>query len=341
MIVSTAIPRIGSDFNELDNAVWIVTAYVLAFDAFQPIYGKLADIFGRKVTLLFSIAIFLTGSLLCGIASNLIMLVIFRAFQGMGGSGVLALVLITVADVVPLRERGKYMGIINGVFGISSVLGPLIGIFFTDHISWKWAFFINLPIGAVTVIIIIFYLKTPTPEGSFMGKLKRIDFAGTILILSFATLLLLALNFGGVTYPWMSVPVIACIVASVLLIVVLAFVEFRRAVEPVIPARLFKSRNISATYVAQWFFGMTFNGVLIEMPLFLQVSTEQNGQYDQSIRWNHALSTLIHFFHHQKAVRGDSATVSGLRIILLEVGICSSGVLVGYLISRFNNYRIL
>ncbi|RUS20176.1 hypothetical protein BC937DRAFT_86214 [Endogone sp. FLAS-F59071] len=201
------------------------------------------------------------------------------------------------------------MGITNAVFAVSSVLGPLIGIFFTDKISWKWAFFINLPLGFIAVIIIIVYLKTPTPAGSLVQKLKRVDFPGTILIMSFATLFLLALNFGGITFPWTSAPVIVCLVIAVSLVVVLALVELKHAIEPVIPSHLFKIRTIAATYVVQWFFGMVFNAVVIEMPLFLQT------------------------------VRGDSATVSGLRLIILQAAIFFSGTLSGYLISRFNHCR--
>ncbi|RUS20177.1 major facilitator superfamily domain-containing protein [Endogone sp. FLAS-F59071] len=196
------------------------------------------------------------------------------------------------------------MGITNAVFAVSSVLGPLI-----DKISWKWAFFINLPLGFIAVIIIIVYLKTPTPAGSLVQKLKRVDFPGTILIMSFATLFLLALNFGGITFPWTSAPVIVCLVIAVSLVVVLALVELKHAIEPVIPSHLFKIRTIAATYVVQWFFGMVFNAVVIEMPLFLQT------------------------------VRGDSATVSGLRLIILQAAIFFSGTLSGYLISRFNHCR--
>ncbi|KAI9277507.1 major facilitator superfamily domain-containing protein [Umbelopsis sp. AD052] len=308
-IVSTAMPTIGSEFNQMSIVSWVATAYILTFDAFQPLFSKFSDICGRKVILLVGTAIFLFGSILSGAATNMIMLIVSRAISGIGGSAILSMVFVIISELVPLEQRGKYQGIVNAVFAISSVFGPLIGGSFTDHVTWRWNFYINLPIGAVAMAIIFFCLDSPIPKGTIKEKFKRVDYVGTMIVLSFATLFLLAMNFGGQTFPWKSAAVIVPLVLTVVLIIALCVVESRFAKEPIMPPRLFKARSVVAIMCTNFFFGATFFAMVYYLPVYMQV------------------------------VRGDSATQSGLRLIPMQLCICVLSTGVGWAISRFGQWK--
>ncbi|KAI8575503.1 hypothetical protein K450DRAFT_261509 [Umbelopsis ramanniana AG] len=308
-IVSTAMPTIGSEFNQMSIVSWVATAYILTFDAFQPLFSKFSDICGRKVILLVGTAIFLFGSVLSGAATSIIMLIVSRAISGIGGSAILSMVFVIISELVPLEQRGKYQGVVNAVFAISSVFGPLIGGSFTDHVTWRWNFYINLPLGAVAMAIIFFFLDSPIPKGTIKEKLKRVDYVGTMIVLSFATLFLLAMNFGGQTFPWKSAAVIVPLVLTVVLIVALCVVESRFAKEPIMPPRLFKSRSVVAIMCTNFFFGSTFFAMVYYLPVYMQV------------------------------VRGDSATQSGLRLIPMQLVICVLSTGAGWAISRFGQWK--
>lgn len=233
-IVSTALPTIVSDLGGLEHLSWVVTAYMLAATAATPLWGKLGDQYGRKRLFQTAIVIFLIGSALCGAAQNMPQLIGFRALQGLGGGGLMVLSMAIVGDLVPPRERGRYQGLFGAVFGATSVLGPLLGGLFTEHLSWRWVFYVNLPVGAVALLVIAAVLRIPR-------KAERhvIDYLGTFLIASVATCLVLVASLGGTTWDWNSPQIIGLSVLAVLLVVAFVAVE-RRAAEPVLPLKLFR-----------------------------------------------------------------------------------------------------
>ncbi|CAO3652070.1 unnamed protein product [Cunninghamella blakesleeana] len=240
-IVSTILPHIGSEFNQMTIVSWVATAYILTFDAFQPMFAKFSDIFGHKWTLITAIIIFLIGSLLCGISTTMIMLIISRALSGVGAAGIFSGVFIVISEIVPLEKRGNYQGAINAVFAFAGIGGPLGG--FTDNITWRWCFYINLPIGGAAIILLFFFLDLPTQKSSLIAKLKRIDYLGTLIILIAALLFLLALNFGSDLYPWTSAAVLVPLIVSFILIILFIIVESKFAKEPIVPLRLFKNKS--------------------------------------------------------------------------------------------------
>ncbi|RUS22829.1 major facilitator superfamily domain-containing protein [Endogone sp. FLAS-F59071] len=309
-IVSTSLPRIASDFAALDQIGWVGTGYMLTSTAFQPLYGKFSDIFGRKATFLFALVVFETGSILCGAAQNMIMLIIFRAFQGIGGGGIMAMAMIVISDIVPMRDRGKYQGIIGACFGLSSVIGPLIGGAFTDDVSWRWNFYINLPIGGLAIAVIVVFLQLPQPKGSMREKIARIDFLGTITLICACIAILLAVQWGGNTYAWNSAIIISLFVVGVVLIGALVIIETYYAKEPVIPGYLYSQRTPLSVFVTSCLFGMAFFGLIYYLPVYFQV------------------------------VEGESATISGLELIPLMVGLVICTIFAGQLVSRTGKYRI-
>ncbi|OZJ01503.1 hypothetical protein BZG36_05626, partial [Bifiguratus adelaidae] len=310
-IVATALPTIGSDFQAYQAASWVVNGYILTFDTFQPIFSKVSDIFGRKHSILFSIAIFEIGSILCGASTSIIMLIVSRVIAGVGGAGVFSMVYVTISDIVPLQNRGKYQGIISAVFAFASVFGPLIGGSFTDHVTWRWNFYINIPLGVAATFMIFVYLHLPKPTGSFMDKIKRIDYGGTCLILIFGTLLLLGLNFGGDTFPWKSAGVLAPLVIAAIALAFLIYYESKHAVEPIIPPQLFRLRTCVATFICNWFFGMAFVSLVYYLPTYFQV------------------------------VRGDDATTSGLRMIPMQIAMAIASTLSGWTISKWGRFKLV
>ncbi|ORX71699.1 MFS general substrate transporter [Basidiobolus meristosporus CBS 931.73] len=303
-IVATALPKIASDFGAFDQIAWVATAYMLTATACQPLYGKFSDIFGRKAAFLFAIVIFEVGSAICGSSQNMTMLIIARAIAGIGGGGIQGMVFIIITEIVPIRERGKYQGFIGATYGISSVLGPLLGGVFTDDSTWRWSFYINLPIGALTVVIVTLYLHLPAAKGSLKEKIMRIDFLGTVLLLGFIITLLLPTQWGGNTYAWTSPKIIALYCVSGVLLIAFIVVEYRFAAEPIVPCRLFSMRTPLFTFITMFFFGMAFFGLIYYIPLYFQI------------------------------VRGDSATTSGLEMLPMMLSVSALSIISGLIVSK-------
>ncbi|KAK9720905.1 hypothetical protein K7432_003853 [Basidiobolus ranarum] len=302
-IVATALPKIATDFNAFDQSTWVATAYMLTATACQPLYGKLSDIFGCKATFLAAITIFEIGSALSGASQSMNMLIVARAIGGMGGGGVQGMSYIVMSKIIPIRERGKYQSFISATVALSSVLGPLLGGVFTDEATWRWAFYINLPIGVVTVIIMVLFLRLPSTKGSFWGKIKRIDFIGTLLLLGFIITLLLPIQWGGEKYPWSSSIIIGLFCVSGVLLIAFIAVEYKVAAEPIIPCRLFGMRSLLFAFIAMFFYGMVFFGMIYYIPMFYQI------------------------------VLGDSAIASGLRMLPMVLSVSLVSIVAGQLTS--------
>ncbi|MBO0914019.1 MDR family MFS transporter [Streptomyces laculatispora] len=303
-IVSTALPTIVSDLGGLEHLSWVVTAYLLASTAATPLWGKLGDQYGRKRLFQIAIVIFLIGSALCGIAQNMPQLIGFRALQGLGGGGLIVLSMAIVGDIVPPRERGKYQGLFGAVFGATSVLGPLLGGFFTEQLSWRWVFYINLPIGVVALAVIAAVLHIPVHRTK-----HTIDYLGTFLIAAVATCLVLVASLGGTTWAWDSTQIVGLAVVSVLLLIAFVYVE-RRAAEPVLPLKLFRIRTFSLVAVISFVIGFAMFGAMTYLPTFLQV------------------------------VHGITPTMSGVHMLPMVFGLLITSTGSGQIVSRTGRWKI-
>jgi EmrB/QacA subfamily drug resistance transporter len=303
-IVSTALPTIVSDLGGLDHLAWVVVAYLLASTAATPLWGKLGDMYGRKRLFQASIVIFLVGSALCGLARNMGELIAFRALQGLGGGGLIVLSMAIVGDIVAPRDRGRYQGLFGAVFGVTSVLGPLLGGLFVDHLSWRWVFYINLPIGVVALAVVAAVLHIPVKRTE-----HRIDYLGTVTIAAVATCLVLMTSLGGVTLAWDSWQVIGLGALGAALLAVFLRIE-RRAAEPVLPLRLFRLRAFTLCAVIGFVVGFTMFGALTYLPTFLQV------------------------------VHGVSPTVSGLHMLPMVLGMLTASIGSGQIVSRTGRYKV-
>ncbi|MBM7438704.1 MDR family MFS transporter [Streptomyces sp. HB132] len=303
-IVSTALPTIVSELGGLDHLSWVVTAYMLAATAATPLWGKLGDQYGRKKLFQTAIVIFLVGSALCGMAQNMPQLIGFRALQGLGGGGLMVLSMAIVGDIVTPRERGKYQGLFGAVFGMTSVLGPLLGGFFTEHLSWRWVFYINLPIGVVALLVIAAALHIPVRRTK-----HRIDYLGTFLIASVATCLVLVASLGGTTWDWSSPQIVALAVLAVVLLVAFVAAE-RKADEPVLPLKLFRMRTFSLVAVISFVIGFAMFGAMTYLPTFLQV------------------------------VHGISPTLSGVHMLPMVFGLLLTSTGSGQIVSRTGRWKV-
>ncbi|MDJ0462894.1 MDR family MFS transporter [Streptomyces sp. H27-C3] len=303
-IVSTALPTIVSELGGMEHLSWVVTAYLLAATAATPLWGKLGDQYGRKKLFQAAIVIFLIGSALCGMAQNMPQLIGFRALQGLGGGGLMVLSMAIVGDLVPPRERGKYQGLFGAVFGATSVLGPLLGGLFTEHLSWRWVFYVNLPIGVVALLVIAAVLHIPV-----RGTRHTIDYLGTFLIASVATCLILVASLGGTTWAWGSAQIIALAVLGAALLVVFVAVE-RRAVEPVLPLKLFGIRTFSLVAVISFIVGFAMFGAMTYLPTFLQV------------------------------VQGVTPTMSGVHMLPMVLGLLITSTVSGQIVSRTGRWKV-
>jgi EmrB/QacA subfamily drug resistance transporter len=302
-IVSTALPTIVGDLGGLEHLSWVVTSYLVASTASTPLYGKLGDTVGRKPMFQAAIVIFLVGSLLSGAAQSLDQLILFRAIQGAGAGGLMVGAQAIIGDIVPPRERGRYMGFIGSVFAVSSVAGPLLGGFFVDNLSWRWVFYVNLPIGILALIVVATRLHLPRHTVH-----KPVDWLGFATLTAAVGALILMTSWGGSQYAWSSPVIIGLGMGAVALAAAFVWWE-RRAEDPLIPPRLFSSRVFDIANATGFIVGLAMFGALTFLPLYLQV------------------------------VRGATPTQSGLLLVPLMAGLLTASILSGRWISRHGRYR--
>ena len=303
-IVSTALPVVVSDLGGLDKLSWVITAYLLTSTAATPLWGKISDLYGRRLIFQLAIGIFIVGSALCGLSQNMPELIVFRAFQGIGGGGLMSIAFAIIGDVIPPRERGRYQGYFGAVFGLSSVAGPLLGGWFTDGPGWRWIFYVNLPVGIAALVITSVALKLPT-----VRREHRIDYLGAAVIIGAVSSLLLYLNWAGIAYGWTAPGPLALLAGFVLLGVLFVLVELR-AVEPIIPMRLFANPVFRVGNLYGFLAGVAMFGGVIFLPLYMQ------------------------------AVLGYSPTASGLAMLPAVIGIFTTSISSGQAITRTGRYKI-
>ena len=306
MIFSTALPTIVGELHGVDHMLWVTTAYILASTIMLPIYGKLGDLVGRKYLFIGAIALFIIGSVIGGLAPDMSWLIGGRAVEGLGGGGLMILAQAIIADVVPARERGRYMGVMGGVFALASVAGPLLGGWFTEGIGWRWAFWMNVPLGILAITSAMLFLHLPKTTVAR----PRLDVAGMMLLAVASTGLVLGTTWGGTTYAWGSPLIVSVIVATVVAVAVFVAVE-RQAAAPIMSPHLFKDHNFKLTTAAGLITGIAMFGAMAYLPTYLQMVT------------------------------GAGPTKAGFLMIPMMIGLLVTSVISGQLVSKTGRYKWL
>jgi EmrB/QacA subfamily drug resistance transporter len=302
-IVSTALPTIVGDLGGLENLSWVVTAYLLSSTIVVPLYGKFGDLFGRKIVLQASIALFLLGSVLCGLAQNMTQLILLRALQGLGGGGLLVITMAAIADIIPPAERGRYQGMFGGVYGLATVIGPLAGGFIVEHLSWRWIFYINVPLGVVALAVIGAAFR---PHVAHVKH--KIDYWGAAFLASALTCIILFTSQGGTILPWSSPQLWFTLVLG--LVSIAGFVyEERLAAEPIMPLELFRQRTFLLSSLIGFIVGVSLFGAVTFLPLYLQV------------------------------VKNSTPSQAGMQLLPLMGGVLVTSIASGRIISHIGKYR--
>jgi EmrB/QacA subfamily drug resistance transporter len=302
-IVSTALPTIVGELGGLENLSWVVTSYLLTSTIVVPLYGKFGDLFGRKIVIQASILIFLAGSALCGIAQDMTQLIVLRALQGLGGGGLMVVTMAAIADVIPPAERGRYQGLFGGVFGLATVVGPLLGGFLVEHLSWRWIFYINLPLGLLALVVIGLVFK---PHVAHVKH--EIDYMGAAFLAASLTCIILFTSQGGTILPWSS-PQLWFTLALVFITLGGFIYEERLAAEPIMPLSLFKERTFVLSAAIGFIVGFSLFGAITFLPLYLQVA------------------------------KGSTPSQAGLQILPMMAGVLSTSIVSGRVISKIGKYR--
>lgn len=304
-VLSTALPTIVGELGGVNQMSWVITGYILASTIMMPIYGRISDLLGRKPLIIAAILIFLTGSIVGALAADIWWLIASRVIQGIGGGGLMILSQAAIADVIPARDRGRYMGIMGAVFAVSSVAGPLIGGWLTEGPGWRWAFWLNLPLGLLAILATVFFLKLPRRRSAAVG---RIDYLGMTLLAAATTSIVLVCTWGGHQYEWASIQIIGLIVTSLVLATLFVIAE-RRADQPVIPMTLFSDRNFALATVAALLIGVMMFGAIGYFPTYLQMVT------------------------------GVDATQAGLLMAPMMGSLLVASILSGQMVSRTGRYK--
>ncbi|KAL2916558.1 hypothetical protein HK105_203991 [Polyrhizophydium stewartii] len=311
-IITTALPAIAKELKSFDEISWIGTAFLVSCAAFTPFYGKLTDIFGRKFAILTAVTIFEIGSLICGAAPTMNVLIAGRAIAGVGFGGMYSLVVIIVSDIDSLRDRGKFQGIIGAVMGLAAVVGPVLGGGFTDGISWRWCFYINLPLGGIALVIIAMMLRyppEPRSEEPVLSKLRRIDYLGMALIFGAVVCLQVPLDFGGDKWAWSDWQTITMLSCSAVLFILFGLAQVFAASEPMLPPVLFSTTSLICVFIYAFLYGVSFFGLIYYLPTYFQI------------------------------VNGDTAVQSGVAVMPFVAGLVVSNLVSGALVSRFGHYK--
>ena len=304
-IVSTALPTIVGDLGGLENLSWVVTAYLLTSTIVVPLYGKFGDLFGRKIVLQASIALFLLGSVLCGLAQNMPQLILLRALQGLGGGGLLVITMAAIGDIIPPAERGRYQGLFGGVYGLATVIGPLAGGFIVEHLSWRWIFYINVPLGIVALAVIGAAFK---PHVAHVKH--KIDYMGAAYLAAALTCIILFTSQGGTVLPWSSPDLWFTLALGCIAIAGFVYEE-RLAAEPIMPLELFKERTFLLASLIGFIVGVSLFGAVTFLPLYLQV------------------------------VKHSTPSQAGMQLLPLMGGVLATSIASGRIISKIGKYRLL
>ncbi|BFZ62623.1 hypothetical protein YB2330_003724 [Saitoella coloradoensis] len=307
--VSTALPAIANDFNAAKSISWVGNSFLIANTAFQVLYGRISDIFGRKWVLMGALMIFALGNLLSGFSQNMAMMIVFRAVAGAGAGGINSLAMIIFSDLVSLRERGKYQGLLGAAVAIGGGIGPVIGGAFSEEATWRWVFWFTVPLTAISVVQIFFFLPLKHVVGSFRGKLAKVDWFGTFLILVATIFILVAISGGGSSYAWDSALVIALLVLGGVIFITFLIVEWKVAPLPIMPLRLFKNLSVCVIFIQTFLVGIVYYGNLYYLPLYFQI------------------------------VRGKTAIESGVLLLPLVITQTVASTVSGLVVSKTGRYN--